>query len=600
MPLTIGDLPNEILAQVFTHLDRPAPSDSRLHDQPSSLMLQNIFFDRDLKTTSTICKRWRGAVLPLLFRHVLWTFDRFELSLMEETGDPTSAIDLLVFLRANNLTNYVTTLTIVVHDAMSSISTHGASAVELMETGYASKASYSQDYNWLWRTIFSHVDPVRLTLLASPKILAQLFSRMLFLGDAWNFDMPQHILSLSRKNRTVSTEGQQSARASTSSDQDSAQGSSSQSHVPCDLFTVRPWQALLLNEGSSTRVYKTYEYYLKRPPSILGAILGAEEYPNDQSVVPSTICDLSYVGIFPLSSHFNTLVQNMPRVDRLFVQLVPRNDILQDAEEMRNVDIADLWMERNTSYSMLFRELFDPDPDSPFLELKTFESGDAADREAWEMAVQFVQFSGVQGWKVESEGVFSPKCLKLCVSDDAATGTDGGPMTGSDVVVTKCGNEDAFCCGNDQEARECCEAGRGVRVVNGQVVAASSTMSTQPTSATSPLTSTPTPDNEAGGTTASQAAVIGGTVGAIIGVMTLAAVVVFLWLRGWKRKARMVQPTEPTQVVTEDVEDKNAAYDSMLPGSQHFDGPGAQYHLAELPEDHSQPGELGDRPRGGT
>ncbi|TDZ71724.1 hypothetical protein CTRI78_v001851 [Colletotrichum trifolii] len=178
----------------------------------------------------------------------------------------------------------------------------------------------------------------------------------------------------------------------------------------------------------------------------------------------------------------------------------------------------------------------------------------------------------------------SPKCLKLCVSDDAATGTDGGPMTGSDVVVTKCGNEDVFCCGNDQEARECCEAGRGVRVVNGQVVAASSTTSTQPTFATS------TPDNEAGGTTASQAAVIGGTVGAIIGVMTLAAVVVFLWLRGWKRKARMVQPTEPTQVVTDDMEDKNAAYDSMLPGSQHFDGPGTQYHLAELPEDHSQPG----------
>ncbi|KAL0942892.1 F-box domain-containing protein [Colletotrichum truncatum] len=406
MAVAINDLPNEILAHIFTYLDRPAPSDSKLHDQPSSLMLQNIFFDRDLKSVSVVSKRWRGAVLPLLFRHVIWTFDRFELPLIEETGDPASAIDILSFLRTNNLTNYVNTLTMFVEDAMGSVSTHGASSVELMETGFASKASYSEDYNWLWRTLFQYVDPTRLSIIASPRVLAQLLSRMLFLGDAWNFDMPQHVLSLSRKDKKVVTTKFNSRTSSSSSKQAPPHEDSLRKRVPCDLFTIRPWQSLLLNEGSSTRVYKTYEYYLKRPPSILGALLGAEEFPNDTSLIAPSIRDFSYVGIFPLSSHFNTLVQNIPRIDRLFLQLVPRNDILQDADEMRNIDIADLWMERNTSYSMLFRELFDPDPDSPWLELKTFESGDAADREAWEMAVQFVQFSGVQGWKVESEGVF--------------------------------------------------------------------------------------------------------------------------------------------------------------------------------------------------
>ncbi|KAF9880642.1 F-box domain-containing protein [Colletotrichum karsti] len=406
MALTINNLPNEILAQVFTHLDRPAPSDSRLHDQPSSLMLQNPFFDRDLKTVSVVNKRWRGAVLPLLFRHIVWTFDRFELPLMEETGDPASAIDLLSFLRDNNLTNYVNTLVMFAEDAMGSLSTHGASNVELMETGYASRASYSEEHNWLWRTLFTYVDPVRLTIIASPRVLAQLLSRMLFLGDAWNFDMPQHILSLSRKDKKTVTTKYKAAAAASSSSHAADSDVSDQKRVPCDLFTIRPWQAMLLNEGSSTRVYKTYEYYLKRPPSILGALFGAEEFPNDEPLVAPSIRDFSYVAIFPLSSHFNTLVQNIVPLDRLFVQLVPRNDILQDADEMRNVDISDLWMERNTSYSMLFRELFDPEPGSPWLQLRTFESGDAADREAWEMAVQFVQFSGVQGWKVEGEGVF--------------------------------------------------------------------------------------------------------------------------------------------------------------------------------------------------
>ncbi|WYZ41271.1 hypothetical protein EsH8_V_000166 [Colletotrichum jinshuiense] len=402
---SMNDLPNEILSQIFSHLDRPAPSDSRLHDQPSSFMLENIFFDRELKTISLVCKRWRGAVLPLLFRHVVWTVDRFELPLMEETGNPASAINFLEFIRANNLTNYVNTLSMFVEDAMGSISMEGASSAELMESGFANKASYSEDYNWLWRTIFEHIDPIRLTIIASPRVLAQLLSRMLFLGDAWNFSMPQHILSLSRKDRNTPVINYKST-TTPSSRQSSGSGSPRQKLIPCDLFTVRPWHALLLNEGSSTRVYKTYEFYLKRPPSILGALLGGEEFPNDESMIAPSIRDFSYVGIFPLSSHFNTLIQNIPRLDRLFVQLVPRNDILQDTDEMRNVDTADLWMERNTAYSMLFRELFDSDPDSPWLELKVFESGDAADKEAWDMAVQFVQFSGVRGWKVESEGVF--------------------------------------------------------------------------------------------------------------------------------------------------------------------------------------------------
>ncbi|KAI3532143.1 F-box domain-containing protein [Colletotrichum filicis] len=406
MATSVNDLPNEILSQIFSHLDRPAPSDSKLHDQPSSFMLQNLFFDRDLKTTSLVCKRWRGAVLPLLFRHVVWTFDRFELPLMEETGNPASAIEFLSFLRANNLTNYVETLSMFVEDAMGGVS-DGTSSATLMETGFANKASYSENYNWLWTTIFEHIDPTRLTMIASPRVLAQMLSRMLFLGDAWNFSMPRHVLSLSRKDKRTKETQLEALVTASSTSQASSSELTHQKRVPCGLFTIRPWQALLLNEGSSTRVYKTYEFYLKRPPSIIGALLGAEEFPNDESMIPSSIRDLSYVGIFPLSSHFNTLVQNVPRLDRLFVQLVPRNDILSDHEEMRNVDLADLWMERNTAYSMLFRELFNPSPDSPWLELSVFESGDAADKEAWDMAVQFVQFSGVQGWRVAGEGVFA-------------------------------------------------------------------------------------------------------------------------------------------------------------------------------------------------
>jgi hypothetical protein len=142
---------------------------------------------------------------------------------------------------------------------------------------------------------------------------------------------------------------------------------------------------------------------------MLGALLGCEEHPNDKPLIPPTVIDFNYIAIFPLSSHFEMLLQNLPRLDRLFVQLTPRpgNSILDNEDEMKHIDPADLWMERNTAYSFLMRQLtFETSPQTNWSHLRVFESGDAADREAWEMAVSFLASSGVQDWKAEKEGVF--------------------------------------------------------------------------------------------------------------------------------------------------------------------------------------------------
>jgi F-box-like len=406
-PTTVHDLPNEILAQVFAHLDAPAPSESRLHDQPSPSMLSSEA--RTLKDTSLVCKRWRGAVLPLLFRNVIWAFNRLQLIELAEYKDADVAehIDVLAFLRRNEITSYVQSLSLIIGDRIDGPSILTAGSVQLTETGYEKEVTFNDDVNWLWLTLFDHLNPMRIILIATPRTLATLISRMIFLGDAWSFTTAPHILTLSLQDRkaapistpTTSVEGSAVSAVSAAATAASTPGVK---RVPCDLFTIRPWHSILVNEGSATRVYKTYEFFLKRPPSIIGAVLGFEEFPNDERLLPPTI----RVGIFPLSSHFNSMIQNLPRLDRLFVQLVPRNDILQDPEEMRNIDVSDLWMERNTSYSMLMRELFDPAADSAWLDLKVFESGDAADKEAWRMAVNYVEYSGVKGWKVERDGVF--------------------------------------------------------------------------------------------------------------------------------------------------------------------------------------------------
>ncbi|KAK4113361.1 hypothetical protein N656DRAFT_778131 [Canariomyces notabilis] len=489
--ITIDALPPELLTQVFSFFDVPAPSDTRLHDEPEIDMLKAS--DTPLKYISLVSKRWRAISLPLLFRHVVWVLDRWDLpqTAPSEAEDPIDSFPLLAFLRASDLARHVVSFTMLVSNRMEPVirrrrSRHGsrsfsASGIEtrpqptdeeidglLRNFQYqlsTAAAAHNEDNNWLWDMLFSLVDVQRFTIIASPQMLASLLSCMLFLGDADSFSHRHllHILSLSvdPKARRTKTEGK---LRSNSPSQVVPEPQPAPSHscgcrrerkrTRSSLFTIRPWTNLLLNEGSSIRVYRNYEYFFRRPPSILGALLGSEEAPNDVALIPSTIRSLSYVAIFPLTTHFCSIIDNLPPIDRLFVQLVPRNNVLLDPEEMRNVQASDLWMERNSCYSLLLRKLLadgafgagDDDAEtenagnaqggsssgrralSNWRRLREFESGDAADKEAWEMAVHWIESSGT-GWRVEREGVFvrGPRSNPTPGSNSGSqAGLDGG------------------------------------------------------------------------------------------------------------------------------------------------------------------------------
>lgn len=455
----IDELPPELISHIFSFLEGPAASDTRLHDQPSPSMLSSPD-TQTLKFVSQVSKRWRSLALPFLFRHVFWALDWWDIVFadagkVDSTGKPTS-LPLLSFIRENHLGHYVESLTLSVSDQKygryqltgasgTSDTTAGSSRNEEFEglnnlsiedararaggiSRWSRHGSRPEDCNWLWELLFEAMDPKRFTIIALPRLLASLLSTMLFVGDAWSFRDQCHILSLERGEpieRSFDWKFKRDADVKTLTKADDESPGPAKSRnctnstqlVPTKLFTIRPWTSLLLNEGSSTRVYKTYEFFHKRPPSILGALLGCEEAPNDKPLIPPTVRALSYVAIFPLSSHFNSLVSHLPPLDRLFIQLVPRNDILDDREEMRHIQVADLWMERNTCYSLVMRELFEstldvdtndedstPPRENGWRNLIVFESGDAADREAWDMAVEYVRMSGTP-WNVEGDGV---------------------------------------------------------------------------------------------------------------------------------------------------------------------------------------------------
>ncbi|KAI0133990.1 F-box domain-containing protein [Xylariales sp. AK1849] len=396
---SINDLPPELLSQIFGYLAGPAPSEVLLHEEPSCMLRATygsreantgsgntpIKVTKDLKSVSRVSSQWRTVVIPLLFCNVLWRPQISTLSIFN-----LQPVPLLQFILKHQLEHYVTTFTLLVDFA--------EDKVDPTQIPYQIRPA---DLEWLWDQLFSVIDPLRFTIIAPPTTLAALLNRMLFLDDAWSFNIPYHILSLARSSRggTASTTGSSSVTAVASCKNTEAPSS--------PLFTLRRWTSILLNEGSSIRAYQTYEFFLRSPPSVLSALLGIGEYPNNQPLLTPFIVDFNYIAIFPLSSHVNSLFTHLPKIDRLFVQLTPRpeNQILKQPQSMRGVDMADLWMERNSTYSQLFAELTQPTPQDSWATLKVFESGDAADKESWDLAMAFLKRSRVENWVAEREGV---------------------------------------------------------------------------------------------------------------------------------------------------------------------------------------------------
>ncbi|KAK8004766.1 hypothetical protein PG990_010803 [Apiospora arundinis] len=407
-------LPREILAEVLEFLAGPAPSERRLHEQPSDDLLESDVVD--LKSASRTSKLWRALALPILFRNVLW---RPRLSSLSPS-DGLHPAPLLRFLLDRGLKRQVLTFTLLVDFADQQI-----------EPSRVAYQIHPSDLETLWDQLFAVIDPLRFTIIAPPATLAALLSRMLFLDDAWSFNIPYHILSLARSHRDPPSDREDDAAPdllsssfSSSSHhhpppETAAAGASRPRHYfkgampapPCPFLTLRPWTSLLLNEGSSIRAYSTYEFFLRSPPSMLSALLGTGEYPNNTPLLPATVIDFNYIAIFPLSTHVSVLLHSLPKVDRFFVRFTPRpnNRILEDRRALQHVDMADLWMERTSAFRHLLDKIFRPEvtttagSGSNWDTLNVLEIGEAEDKEVWGLADAYVSESS--GWRAECEGV---------------------------------------------------------------------------------------------------------------------------------------------------------------------------------------------------
>lgn len=349
---TIESLPNEVLNQIFSCLDSPSGHKERyLFEDPLNLArhiliprkLQSFpgdFYSKhSLKSLSAVCRRWRDVVLPHLFRHTILCTRAIRRPRPDEK--PTPLMQFLDFIKGHDLGHHVQTLTIMRHyvankaaftmerarnmarpsaerdsDAYDEVPADFCfPGLQMCTEPFQEIPPLVQDNNWFWDAIFKVVDPLDLILVSSPALILSLLGRNITIRRN-RYVMPHyHVVCLSRSSSAGT------GRKAGEPGPPAVATASSLDLLPCELFTIRPWERLLINEGSGFDVYKTscpeeYEY-----TSLLQPLLNT----SDQYLFPllSNLKAFSYIGIYPHSTTMELLAEHLPPVGTLYVQFTP-------------------------------------------------------------------------------------------------------------------------------------------------------------------------------------------------------------------------------------------------------------------------------------
>jgi hypothetical protein len=253
-------LPNELLSNIFEFLDSPKPSSSEsvIHDEPILELTRSD--NAPLKAASYVSKRWRIGTIPLLFKHT-------QFIIKEASQAPYNSLDRMIkpfleFVIEHQLRRTAQSFTLIVR------AKEPANIIDRQERLFCSPT--------FWSGLFKVIDPQELLIVAPAEALGILTNCRTYMEDAWSFHSPYHYLRLQirSKSPTGAVKVPQAKHKSINESIQNQRVDRSSSHVAeekpreLNLWGIRPWTTLLLNEGSFIRAYASYEFWLRQPPSV--------------------------------------------------------------------------------------------------------------------------------------------------------------------------------------------------------------------------------------------------------------------------------------------------------------------------------------------
>lgn len=181
-PTSIDDLPNELLSHIFDYLDGPRPSSAALLDEPYFDLTRSS--DAPLKSSSLVCKQWREATTPVLFKYACLTAKR---NISEDIVEHAMLKPFSDFVHTNHLKNVVRSVVLLTRSSK----TTNLSTLSRIE------------FDLFWPTLFEAIDPTTVLIVAPAEALGEITGCNVAAQDSWNFDCPCHYLQVSRLPKTV-------------------------------------------------------------------------------------------------------------------------------------------------------------------------------------------------------------------------------------------------------------------------------------------------------------------------------------------------------------------------------------------------------------
>lgn len=293
------DLPNELFDHILGFLDQECPSELNWHQRPDLNLTKSS--RKDLKNLSMASKSTRVLTLKRLFAHVCL--------------DPNQSPAFLAFLDRHVLNQHVKSIVARMTEPCRLIL-----------------------HPLWWARLLNEIPAVTFTIICPPYVFAEFASTSIVDVDGWAYNMPFHIIRF-RQTKLA-------AMRHTSFNDDH------------DLFSARPWTEFSINEGSCLKVYSQYEYFLRRTPSLMNAVLRCPS--PGMGVMLAKLETFTYTSIFPSYNHVDDVlksIRKMLNLKRLGFRLCPDpgSSVIDDelADSGGHIDISDAWMEFNTAYTLV-------------------------------------------------------------------------------------------------------------------------------------------------------------------------------------------------------------------------------------------------------
>ena len=352
----LENVPTEIFDLILSYLDDPPPSFRKLLHQPTSNITESSVPWSPIKSLSLTSRGLREAVLAKLFRHARQLVPATERNSQSKSGDISldwseKLSDFVSFIRHAGLHQDIQSFTLVIEEDS-----------EKDHAPQEEDADYSREraiYESRWRDLFQLLGQGlrRLTLVAPPYCLGLLTSLSVKRDVLNEFHMEYHILSFDRGDHSSAPVEHQI---------DLVKAPEPACMLPT-LFTIVPWESLLLNEGSFLRRYSELSGVDgAHPPSIIYSLLELLDPLDPMSKrykdapIMTSLHSLAYISVYPPISYFEdflNIVDFLPSMRRFFFQTSPLTELIPDPNQRSIVDFSVLVLHLRLAVNHIFHRL---------------------------------------------------------------------------------------------------------------------------------------------------------------------------------------------------------------------------------------------------